>query len=71
MPAWIRCTPIFSLSARDALRAKESGDPDAVAASGFAELEKHLVQFLANEKRETLNAAVAQKAAALVAQLKA
>ena len=28
-----------------------------------------MVQFLANEKRETLNAAVAQKAAALVAQL--
>jgi GTPase Era involved in 16S rRNA processing len=62
-------TPIFSLSARDALRAKESGDAEVFAASGFAELEKHLVQFLANEKRETLNAAVARKAAALVAQL--
>jgi GTPase SAR1 family protein len=62
-------TPIFSLSARDALRAKESGDTEGFAASGFAELEKHLVQFLATEKRETLNAAVAQKAAALVAQL--
>jgi GTPase Era involved in 16S rRNA processing len=62
-------TPIFSLSAHDALRAKESGDAEAFAASGFAELEKHLVQFLANEKRETLNAAVARKAAALVAQL--
>ena len=48
-------TPIFSLSARDALRAKESGDAEAFAASGFAELEKHLVQFLANEnaKRST------------------
>ena len=42
---------------------------EAFAASGFAELEKHLIQFLANEKRETLNAAVARKAAALVAQL--
>jgi ribosome biogenesis GTPase A len=62
-------TSIFSLSARDALRAKESGSAEAFAASGFAELEKHLVQFLATEKRETLNAAVAQKAAALVAQL--
>jgi GTPase Era involved in 16S rRNA processing len=62
-------TPIFSLSARDALRAKESGDAKALAASGFAELEKHLVQFLATEKREILNAAVARKAAALVAQL--
>ena len=62
-------TSIFTLSARDALRAKESGNPEAFAASGFAELEKHLVQFLANEKRETLNAAVARKAVALVAQL--
>jgi ribosome biogenesis GTPase A len=62
-------TPIFSLSARDALRAKESGDAEAFAASGFAELENHLIQFLASEKRETLNAAVARKAAALVAQL--
>jgi GTP-binding protein EngB required for normal cell division len=62
-------TQIFSVSARDALRAKESGDAEAFAASGFAELEKHLVQFLATEKHETLNAAVAQKAAALVAQL--
>lgn len=62
-------TPIFSVSARDALRAKESGDTESLAASSFPELEKHLVQFLATEKRETLNAAVAQKAAALVAQL--
>jgi GTPase Era involved in 16S rRNA processing len=62
-------TPIFSLSARDALRAKESKDADAFAASGFNELEKHLVQFLANEKRETLSTAVARKAAALIAQL--
>jgi GTPase Era involved in 16S rRNA processing len=61
-------TPIFNLSARDALRAKEFGDAEAFSASGFAELEKHLVQFLANEKRETLNAAVARKAAALVTQ---
>jgi len=62
-------TPIFSLSARDALRAKESSDAEAFAASGFGELEKHLVQFLASEKRETLNAAIARKAAALIAQL--
>jgi hypothetical protein len=62
-------TPIFSLSARDALRAKESGNAEAFGVSGFAELEKHLLQFLATEKHETLNAAVAQKAAALVAQL--
>jgi len=62
-------TPIFSLSARDALRAAESADANGFAASGFAELEKHLIQFLATEKREKLNAAVARKAAALIAQL--
>jgi ribosome biogenesis GTPase A len=62
-------TPIFSVSARDALRAKESGNAEAFATDGFAELEKHLVQFLASEKRETLNVAVAQKAAELVGQL--
>ena len=62
-------TPIFSVSARNALRAKESGDAEAFAANRFSELEKHLVQFLATEKRETLDTAVAQKAAALVAQL--
>jgi ribosome biogenesis GTPase A len=54
-------TPIFSLSARDALRAKKSDNTEGFAASGFAELEKHLVQFLATEKRETLNAAVGKK----------
>jgi GTP-binding protein EngB required for normal cell division len=63
-------TPIFRLSARDALRAKESDDPEAFKSSGFVDLEKHLIQFLASEKCETLNAAVARKAAALVAQLK-
>ncbi|MGB9475739.1 MAG: dynamin family protein, partial [Candidatus Udaeobacter sp.] len=63
-------TPIFSVSARNAVRAKEASDAAAFAASGFGKLEKHLIQFLATKKRETLNAAVARKAGALVAQLK-
>src|SRR5439155_8577516 len=54
LPAYQLGLVIAGVSARDALRAKESRDPEAFAASGFAELEKHLVQFLANEKRETL-----------------
>jgi hypothetical protein len=57
------------VSARSALRAKESGDVEALARTGFEELEQHLIQFLATEKQETLSAAVARKAAALVAQL--
>ena len=62
-------TPIFSLSARDALRAKESGNAEALSASGFDELENSVLEFLATEKRQILNAAVARKAAVLVAQL--
>lgn len=62
-------TPVFSLSARDALRAKQSGDAEALATSGFGKLENHLLEFLATEKRQILNAAVARKAAASIAQL--
>jgi ribosome biogenesis GTPase A len=61
--------PIFTLSARGGRMAKESGDVGALEASGLADLENHLIQFLAYEKRETLNAAVTRKAAALVADL--
>ncbi len=62
-------TPIFSLSARDACRAKQSGDWETLEASGFADLEKYLVQFLTSEKRKTLETAIARKSAALLAQL--
>jgi len=62
-------TPIFTISARAALQAKESSDLGAFEASGLEELEKHLIQFLATDKRDTLNAAVARKAVALLAAL--
>lgn len=62
-------TPIFCLSGRRALRARVSGDADALDASGLAELEVHLTQFLAHEKQATLRAAVARKASALVDDL--
>jgi GTPase Era involved in 16S rRNA processing len=62
-------TPIFSLSARGGLEAKQSRDIEALEASGLAELEGHLVKFLANEKQETLAAAVARKAGALLNEL--
>src|SRR5437899_4680353 len=54
LPDYLVGLVVAGVSARDALRAKESRDPEAFAASGFAELEKHLIQFLATEKRETL-----------------
>lgn len=62
-------TPIFCVSARRALGAKETGDAEQFRASGLAELEAHLTQFLATEKSATLQAAIARKAAALVGEL--
>jgi GTP-binding protein EngB required for normal cell division len=62
-------TPIFCLSSRNGLRARLAGDTDALEASGLAQLETHLTQFLAQEKQVTLCVAVARKASALVADL--
>jgi GTP-binding protein EngB required for normal cell division len=62
-------TPIFCLSGRDALRARLVGDCGAQEASGIAELEAYLTQFLALEKQTTLRAAVARKASALIGDL--
>jgi GTP-binding protein EngB required for normal cell division len=63
-------TPIFCISARRALRALETGDTEAIHASGLAALEAHLTNFLATEKRTTLEAAAARKASALVGELR-
>lgn len=62
-------TPIFGLSARRGLEAKQAGETEALKTSGLAELERHLVKFLATEKQEALSAAVARKAVALLGQL--
>jgi GTP-binding protein EngB required for normal cell division len=62
-------TPLFCLSARNAFRVRQNGDAEALDASGFSELESYLLQFLGNEKRATLNAAVARKASTLLAEL--
>lgn len=62
-------TPLFCVSARGALRASESGNREALAASGFPEVESHLMKFLATEKQATLSAAIARKAAVCVSDL--
>jgi hypothetical protein len=62
-------TPIFCLSARRGLRARLAGDPDSLKASGLAQIEAHLAQFLAQEKQATLRTAIARKASALVGDL--
>jgi GTP-binding protein EngB required for normal cell division len=54
--------PIFSLSARQGLEAKEKSDAEAVEQSGLGAVERHLAQFLARDKTEALAGAVAAKA---------
>jgi translation elongation factor EF-Tu-like GTPase len=53
-----KATPIFCLSGRCGLRVRLAGDPDTLKASGLAQLEAHLVQFLAQEKQATLRKAI-------------
>ncbi len=63
-------TSIFCLSARDALRASQTGDPELLASSGLPRLEAYLTELLTREKQAILTLAVAQKAAALVGELR-
>jgi Dynamin family len=58
--------PIFTLSARRGLKAKQAGDRQGVSESGLAEIERYLAQFLAREKIEALHGAVAGKLALLL-----
>lgn len=62
---------IFCVSARDGLDAKQSGDKQALATSGIAELQDNLVRALAGEKRRWLEEAVRKKAADLLDQASA
>lgn len=41
---------IFSVSARDGLKAKQAGDADALRSSGIVQFERGLIQFLTAEK---------------------
>jgi hypothetical protein len=58
--------PIFGVSARQGLQAKQQGDPEGLRRSGLAEVERHLVSFLAQEKVGSLRRAVGIKAAAIL-----
>lgn len=58
--------PIFELSAREGLQARQCGDAEALTRSGLAEIEYRLTHFLANEKLQSLDRAVATKAAAVL-----
>jgi hypothetical protein len=58
--------PIFSLSARRALAARQAGDAALFEQSGLPEIEHHLTAFLAEEKIGSLQRAVAAKAGAVL-----
>jgi len=54
--------PVFCVSARQGLEARTAGDAALWRASGMAEVEDHLIGFLAGEKSQALHEAVARKA---------
>lgn len=60
--------PIFCVSARSALSAKQTHDRQAFSASGMAEVEDHLLRYLASEKMQSLTAAIRQKATDIIEQ---
>ena len=59
---------IFSVSALQGLKARQSGDVATLEKSGMAGVETHLLKFLAQERMISLRQAVAQKAADLLAE---
>lgn len=54
--------PIFAISARQGLEARQANDSHLWTQSGLEHLEKHLIDFLANEKMLALEEAVSRKA---------
>lgn len=61
--------PIFCLSARQGIEAKQSGNLELWRASGMQELEGYMLNFLARDKNQALYEAVAKKAQDLVADI--
>jgi GTP-binding protein EngB required for normal cell division len=59
---------IFQVSARDGLAAKLKDDRGGLERSGVTEIEEHLLRYLATEKTQSLEQAIAIKTADLLAQ---
>ncbi len=55
--------PIYPVSARRGLAAREAGDAEGWQASGCAEIADRLLRFLAEEKQQVLETSVRQRAA--------
>lgn len=62
--AGLRSPRLFRVSAREAQESRTSGDASGWQASGMADVEEYLIDFLATEKSEILQQAVVGKAAA-------
>lgn len=65
---WLPGTMMFNVSARDALDAKQRGNPVELESSGLVAVEDHLKRYLAAEKTRTLTQAVATKAEDILSQ---
>lgn len=61
--------PIFSVSARMGLEARQCDDAGLWAQSGMAEVERHLTGFLASEKAVTLRRAIAKRVQGIVSDV--
>ena len=64
-----RNVPVFCVSAKQGLEARLTGDSRLWRQSGLEEVEHHLVEFLANEKSQTLHEAVGRKAGDVIADV--
>lgn len=63
---WDGELPVFCVSARKGLEAKTTEDSDGWTASGMAQLESFLLEFLAKEKFNALTSAICQRALELI-----
>lgn len=61
--------PVYPVSARRGLVAREAGDVDGWRASGCAEVADRLLRFLAEEKQQVLEASVRQRAVELAGEV--
>ncbi|HED04684.1 MAG TPA: Dynamin family protein, partial [Candidatus Fraserbacteria bacterium] len=61
--------PIFSVSARQGLEARNSGDSQRWSQSGVEALERYLLDFLAYDRSRALKQALAQKVADILADV--
>ncbi len=63
------CPRIYSVSARDGLRAKQNSDTDALQHSGIPQLETDLIQFLDTDKMHDFLERISGRASAILSRL--